>query len=245
MAITQRYDALFLKALHEWKGEIPLPFLRAVAYRESLMNPKAASKTSSARGLMQITAPLLRRFKKATKIKYSPSDMLKAWPNIRVGVWHMVEIVNSFKKNHPDSLSPIWCSLNYVGLLAQAYTAGFNETRGVGYVVGHMEKSGVKQTSITPVIVAQVATRLKERGHIKGRVFMSEPDRLDYVRRVQLAYSKEPEYTKCSSSKSIATYDKPEYSEGGASLYGQWLVYSGIGMFALIVAAKKKKKGGR
>ena len=76
-------------------SSIPLSRLIEV---ESSGNPLAVSK-KEARGLMQITEPLLQDYITHTSVEYTMDDMYSPYHNVVVGTWHLNRLTKIFNND--------------------------------------------------------------------------------------------------------------------------------------------------
>jgi hypothetical protein len=172
------FDTLFATM----SGFVPVPFLRALSYHESSLNPNAVTKSSNATGLFQVVATVLKDYNLQHGTKYTLDDTKDPALNSKIGIGLITRIVKSYQKNHPDSLGMDWKSPRYVELVVQGFNAGYSEAGGVGFVVGQMEKLGIPAERITVDTVSEAAKQLKVSR------FLSVPERVKYAKAVSRTY---------------------------------------------------------
>jgi hypothetical protein len=142
----RQFDALFEKYAD---GEVPVDYLRTLSYSESRLNPNDVTTSSNAVGLFQVVYVVLKDWNKANGTNYTAADLKDPDLNSKIGVSLIRRIVQSYKKNHPKTLSPNWDDRRYVELLTMGFNAGYSEGGGVGRLVGLMEKDGMAPEAIT------------------------------------------------------------------------------------------------
>lgn len=181
MVIPVIFDALF----STMAGFIPVPFLRALSYHESSLNPNAVTKSSNATGLFQVVATVLKDYNLQHGTSYTLDDTKDPTLNSKIGIGLVTRIVKSYQRNHPKSLGMDWKNPRYVELVVQGFNAGYSESGGVGFVVGQMEKAGIPAERITVDTVAEAAKKLK------ASRFLSVPERVKYAKAVARTYFEE------------------------------------------------------
>lgn len=149
-----RYDDIFAK----YAGNLPVEFMRAVAWHESRLNPSQKA-SSGAVGLFQIVGIVLKDYNQRHNTKLTKKDMLDPELNTMVGAFVLNFIAEQYQKNHP-CLTMDWTSPRYVALVVQGWNAGFSNSGGVGYIVGRMERAGIECDKITASNVQKMAAKL-------------------------------------------------------------------------------------
>lgn len=188
--LSHGFDALFLTL----SGFIPVPFLRALSYNESSLNPNAVTKSSNATGLFQVTKTVLNDYNLQHGTKYKLEDTKDPKLNSKIGIELVSRIVKNYQKNHP-ALAMDWNDPRYVALVVQGFNAGYSEAGGVGFVVGKLEKNGIPKEKITVDTVAQAAKELK------ASKYLSMPERVSYAKAVARTYFDEVENDKTNLPK--------------------------------------------
>lgn len=118
MAITRKYDSLF----RSLASSIPLTYMRALAYRESGMDPRAQAPGGGT-GLMQITGIALKDFNQNNTKSYSRWHMVLPKANVEVAGWLLRRIINAYGKSPSKNLQENWGNPEFVKIL----TAGWND----------------------------------------------------------------------------------------------------------------------
>ncbi len=179
-AISRRFDSVF--AEHA-KG-LPLPYLRALAKRESNMNPRETD--GPAWGLMQVIEVVRRDHNKDFGTNYSRRDLLTPSVNVEIAATLLRRIVRSFQRNHPDvpNMRQDWTNPRFVELLTFAWNAGWSERGGIGRVARYLKKRG-KAKEIT---VELVRANARNAGAIR---FLSETGRMRWSKSVARFYMSE------------------------------------------------------
>jgi hypothetical protein len=175
MTINTAYDAIFQQAAQD--SRVPFDYLRSLAKYESNFKPDAIGPGQE-RGLLQIAKVTLSTYNRVTGKKLTPVQSADPLVNAQIAVWLIERIVKSFFDNHPLTLAEDWNSARYVGLVTQAYNAGESESKGVGALVGKLEKQGIEPERITYKTVAQANETLKINP------WLSDAGRIGYVGRV-------------------------------------------------------------
>lgn len=124
------YDATF--AMHG-RG-IPVAYLRALAMRESDLNPRQI--TGDAVGLLQVIDVVRRGFNDRHGTAYERRDLYDPAINVAIASDALMRIAAAYDRNHPEvpNLRPDWDNPRFVELLTFGWNAGFSERAGVGLV---------------------------------------------------------------------------------------------------------------
>jgi len=136
------FDRIFM----EEGRDLPLPFLRALAFRESRNNAKQAS--GPAWGLLQVgvdarAGNVLKSYNERFDTNYSRRDMLDPRLNVRVASELLARIVRMFKA---EGMEPNFENGNFVGLLAAAWNAGYSRKVGVINTIRFLKSRGIPIT---------------------------------------------------------------------------------------------------
>ncbi len=96
---------------------IPVPYLRALALRESDMNPRLSS--GPAWGLLQVIEVVRQDYNQRTGSTFTRKDLLDPAVNVTIASSALALIVKSFAQNHPRiaNLQPNWSNPRFVELL--------------------------------------------------------------------------------------------------------------------------------
>lgn len=143
MPLSQRFDPLFSK----YGGNIPVAFLRALAERESGMNPSSGG--GSYWGLLQVGYKnVLPDFNKRHGTSYTPQDLFNPDINVQMAVGTLKRIVASYKNFHPNTpnMKENWSNPEFVKLVLAGWNSGYSEAGGVGRVARYLEGKGIPVT---------------------------------------------------------------------------------------------------
>ena len=126
-SLPRTYDAVFQR----YRGAIPMEYLRALAKRESNLNP--ANTTGAAWGLLQVVESVRLSYNKRRGTSYTRQDLLN-------------RIVIAFAK-HPDrNMQRDWRNKEWVKIFTAGWNSGYSEAAGVGRVASWMEEQGIPVT---------------------------------------------------------------------------------------------------
>jgi len=144
IAITRQFDPLFRK--HGPPKGIPVAYLRALAKRESNMNP--ANDSGPAAGLMQVVKVARDSYNRHQGASYSRSDTLDPEVSVRIATFQLKRVMDSYKKNHGGSsnMRPDYANAEYAKLVTAGWNSGHSEAGGVGRVAGYLEGRGISVT---------------------------------------------------------------------------------------------------
>jgi hypothetical protein len=133
---------------------IPVPFLRALALRESDM--KASLADGPAWGLLQVIEVVRQDYNQKTGATYTRQDLLNPIVNVSIASAALATIVDSFARNHPHvaNLQTDWHNPRFVELLTFGWNAGWSERGGVGRVATYLEQRGRFDLTIDTVFQA-------------------------------------------------------------------------------------------
>jgi hypothetical protein len=133
---------------------IPVPFLRALALRESDM--RASLADGPAWGLLQVIEIVRQDYNKKTGATYTRQDLLNPIVNVSIASAALVTIVESYARNHPhvSNLQPNWQNPRFVELLTFGWNAGWSEGGGVGRVATYLEQRGRFDLTIDTIFQA-------------------------------------------------------------------------------------------
>jgi hypothetical protein len=179
--VTRKFDPLFAK--YGVPRGLPVPYLRALAKRESNMNP--AEQTGPAWGLMQVVEVVRKDFNRRHGTSYPRPALLDAETNVRVATWLLSVIADSYERNHGDTgnMSPDWSNPCFVELLTAGWNGGWSERGGMGRVVSYLERRGHRSVTLD-----LVHANARAAGAVR---FLSEPARLKWSKSVVQLYLSE------------------------------------------------------
>lgn len=131
--------------------DLPIEFLRALAWSESRMNPSARGR--SAWGLLQIVERVRAHYNETHRTSYARAHLLDPAINVAIAAWLLRTIRTSYATHHPDvpNLRADWSNPRFVELLVFGWNAGYSERAGVGLVVGWLERQGIRAIDIDRV----------------------------------------------------------------------------------------------
>ena len=176
----------FDKIFEEEGRGLPVPFLRALARRESGNNPSDAK--GPAWGLLQVgidarAGNVLKSYNERTGTAYIPRDMLDPTLNVRVAADLLSRIVELYKV---EGLEADWTNGNWVGLVVAGWNAGYSRKAGVIKVIRHLKTAGI------PVTLEAVYMQTPKAGAGKGFVKrMGQQKRRKWTRSVVASTFKE------------------------------------------------------
>jgi len=134
--------------LDRYRGETPIEYLRALAMRESGMNP--AQRSGPAWGLLQIIEVVRADYNKAHRTHYTRTQLLDPAVNVAIATWLLGVIVESYRRNHTDvpNLRADWSNRRFVELLTFGWNAGWTEKGGVGAVARWLKRKGARDLDL-------------------------------------------------------------------------------------------------
>ncbi len=154
--LPSTYDAVF--ARHA--GGIPIAYLRALAMRESGMNPRAtanASSANAARGLLQVVGVARTEYNRVKGTSIQPDDLWDVDTNVKIAAWLLRTIVAAYARHPSKNLKTDWSNPEFVRLLTAGWNAGYSEGGGVGKVASYLEARGQPVTHASVVASAGAA----------------------------------------------------------------------------------------
>jgi hypothetical protein len=186
--LSRRFDPIF----ERYRGATPIEYLRALAERESGMNPNA--RGHAARGLMQIVPVALTDYNTRHGTQYLPEHLFDPTINVAIGCELLRMIIASYHRHHPRvrNLQADWDNLRFVELLTFGWNAGFSEAGGVGRVARYLEQRGI--TELTVDLVARAAQTAGASKHL------ADPTRLRWCKSVAALYDRERTRSRLSTS---------------------------------------------
>lgn len=172
-ALSRAFDAVF--AAH---GQgLPVPYLRALAYRESGLEP--AAHTGRARGLLQVVPVVLRDFNARADTHFTERDLTDPVINVTIAATTLRAIIDGYQRHHADvpNLREDWSNPAFAELLTLGWVAGFSERAGVGKVVRYLNSLQVYET-ITANRVHKMAK------HADASPHLADPRKLAWAKSV-------------------------------------------------------------
>ncbi|MCA9675601.1 MAG: transglycosylase SLT domain-containing protein [Myxococcales bacterium] len=144
------YDALFA----EYGNGIPVAYLRALAWRESGMNPR--ENRGPAWGLLQVVEVVRKDYNARHGTRYERRDLLDPAVNVAIASDVLARIVDGYARFHPEAtnLQADWTNPLFVELLTFGWNAGFSERGGVGRVASYLTQRGFDDFTIDDVTAA-------------------------------------------------------------------------------------------
>lgn len=181
MALSTRFDPLFAK----YGGSIPVAYLRALAQRESGMNPNANAGKAAAQGLLQIVTVVRDSYNDRHGTSYTRDDTLNPELNVKMATELLKRIITGYKRHPSKNLQEDWNNPAFVQLLTAGWNAGYSEGGGVGKVATYLEKRGIP---VTPTSVYANAAAAGAVGYLSDAarakwhrsvadLYFSQPDR--------------------------------------------------------------------
>lgn len=157
---------------------LPPDFLRALAYRESGLNPTRVNPSSRATGLFQITAPVLKDFNRANATNYQLEALTEPVLATKVAVFHIHRIVALWKP--VPALAADFSDRRFIELLVLGWNAG---PSAVLKVAKRLSEIGVPPERITAASVNEAAAKMSPGSWI------ARPERLGFARLVATTYA--------------------------------------------------------
>ncbi|MCB9830277.1 MAG: transglycosylase SLT domain-containing protein [Planctomycetes bacterium] len=176
---SRGFDPVFASYGHG----LPVSYLRALALRESDLNPRAV--TGSAVGLLQVIDIVRRGFNERHGTRYARRDLFDPAINVTIGTDVLTRIVDAYERFHPDvpNLRADWDNPRFVELLTFGWNAGFSERAGVGHVVDVLTARGQRDLTIDDV--HRAAKGAKASPHL------SNPAKVRFAKAVTAQYLRE------------------------------------------------------
>jgi hypothetical protein len=182
--LSRQFDPIFNK----YRGAIPIEFLRALATRESGMNP--GNRTGPAWGLMQIVKSVREDYNQRHGTAYTREDLLDPAVNVAICCWLLRSIIAGWARRHPEipNLQADWGNAHFAALLVFGWNAGFSERGGVGRVARYLKARG--ETELTIDIAHRHARAAGASRHL------SNPKKVAWCKSVVLLYARERAYAR-------------------------------------------------
>lgn len=130
---------------------IPVPYLRALALRESSMNPRSSS--GPAWGLLQVIEVVRQDHNQRAGTNYTRQHLLDPAINVTIAASALATIIRSYAEKHPRvaNLRADWRNPRFIELLTFGWNAGWSERGGVGRVSTYLEQRGVLDQTIDSI----------------------------------------------------------------------------------------------
>ena len=117
MALSTQFDPLFQK----YGGTVPVAYLRALAFRESGLNPNANAGKAAAQGLLQIVTVARDGYNQRHGTAYTTTQTLDPAVNVQIAADLLQSIIRAYAK-HPDrNLHEDWSNPEFVKLLGRLH----------------------------------------------------------------------------------------------------------------------------
>ncbi len=143
MGLSTRYDPIF----REFAGRVPVAYLRALAKRESNMDP--GDTHDPAWGLMQVVEKVRTSHNARRGTAYGRRDLLDPAVNVKIASDLLNRIVAAYGKHPSPNLKEDWTNPEFVKLVTAGWNSGYSEAAGVGYVARWLEERGLPVTHDT------------------------------------------------------------------------------------------------
>lgn len=177
--ISRDFDAVFVS--HGQR--IPLPYLRALAVRESDMTANRTAGPSW--GLLGIDDVTRDAYNRRHGTRFRRVDLLTPAINVAIGADQLRLIIRHWRRFHPKAinLQENWQNLRFVELLSLGWATSFGNQAGVGRVVTYLE-----QRRITDVTADQVAAHATAAG---ASPRLARADNLAFAKGVARLFDRE------------------------------------------------------
>lgn len=115
------YDSIF----SQYAGLLPVPFLRALASRESSLNPSLHD--GPAVGLLQVVPVLQNEWNQRTGDNVSQTDLLDPGTNVEIAADLLNRIIGYYKKTNDPNMQMDWTNPEFVKLLVAGWNSGYSD----------------------------------------------------------------------------------------------------------------------
>jgi len=140
LPLPRTYDAIFSRH----RGRLPVGYLRALAKRESDLNPREAK--DPAWGLMQIVPQVRESYNARFGTQFAKQDLLDPDTNVRIASELLNRIVAGYQRHPSRNLREDWSNPEFVKLVTAGWNSGYSEAGGVGKVATWLENRGLTVT---------------------------------------------------------------------------------------------------
>lgn len=137
MPLSRQWDALF----RAHADQVPVPYLRALAKRESNMDP--LDQEGLAWGLMQVHKVVVDDHNERTGEGLTLTDMLDPDRNVELATATLNRIVNLYQTR---GIIPSWQDPNYIALVTAGWNSGYSQKAGTTRVLDYLRERGLPQT---------------------------------------------------------------------------------------------------
>ena len=177
--ITRDFDAVFVTH----GARIPAAYLRALAARESDMNPNRTSGPSW--GLLGIDDVTRNAYNKRRGTNFRRVDLLTPAINVAIGADQLRLIVAHWRRFLPDvtNLQENWQNLRFVELLTLGWATSFGNQAGIGRVVDYLRKRGITDVTADKVYAHAAAAGASPR--------LAREENLAFAKSVARLYDRE------------------------------------------------------
>lgn len=180
MALSTQFDPLFRR----YGGSIPVAYLRALAQRESGMNPRSNAGKAAAQGLLQIVTVVRDSYNQRHGTSYTRDDTLNPDLNVKMAVELLQRIIAGYAKHPSPNLRADWANPAFVQLLTAGWNAGYSEGGGVGKVASYLEQRGI------PVAPTSIYGYARDAGAV---AYLSDAARAKWHKSVVDLYFAQPD----------------------------------------------------
>lgn len=145
--LTRKFDSIFSR----YRGAVPLNFVRALAYKESRLNPDLAG--GSYWGILQVgwgrTGPL-KGYNERNGTNYTKYDLFDPDICTRIAMQTINRIVKAYdswsgRYNIPN-LKQDWRNPEYCKLVVAGWNSGYSRAGGVQFVAKKLAERGIRVT---------------------------------------------------------------------------------------------------
>ena len=186
--LSRAYDHLYAKH----GGSIPVPYLRALAQRESQQNPN--EQKDPAWGLMQVIPSVLQDFNEDHGTNYDRYDLLNPDLNVRIATDVLKMTIRIYRGHKDPNLKEDWANPEFVNLVTAGWNSGMSNTAGVGKVASYLEARGIPVThdNVFKYAAAAGATRHLQNDRKRWwqktvtKLYFEQPDALQPFGFLQL-----------------------------------------------------------
>jgi hypothetical protein len=177
--LPRTYDAEFVN--HGQR--IPLAYLRALAVRESDMNPNRAEGPSW--GLLGVDDVTPASYNRRHRASFRQVDLLTPSINVAIAADQLRIIIQRWRLDHADivNLQENWSNLRFVELLTFGWETAFSNRAGVGRVVLYLRHRGITDITVDKVFA--------HAGSAGASPKLSRQENLDFAKSVARLYDRE------------------------------------------------------
>lgn len=173
--LSRKFDPVFRK----YRGRLPVAFMRALAERESGMDPSDA--VAPAYGLMQVVPSVRESWNERKGESWTQDDLLDPDLNVRIAADLLNRIVVAYGK-HPDpNMQEDWSNPEFVNLLVAGWNSGYSEAAGVGRVARYLESRGIPVTHDAVFRYAAAAGGTRHLQNDRKRLWQKSVTRLYFL----------------------------------------------------------------